>query len=95
MAKRKYCYTLKQVDKLIDTYIGLGGNCATVEEGGLGYGTTLLYGAVGYKTIVIKEVPVNAYESVHTLTRYKNMPKKYQKKLDAYYERIEDYMATA
>ncbi len=73
-------YTLKAVEKLIDDYINeYGGTATTLEEGVLGLGTVLLHDAMGKKTIVIREVYLNAWSSGHTVRMYNKMPAKYSK----------------
>jgi hypothetical protein len=73
-------YALETVEGLIQDYVdNHGGQVTTIEEGVLGYGTTLLHSAEGCKTIVIKEVYLNAWSSSHTVRMYNVAPKKYQK----------------
>lgn len=48
-------YTLDACEKLIDKYVNeKGGSISTIDEGCLGLGTLVLYGAENLKTIVIK-----------------------------------------
>lgn len=74
-------YTSTAVQKLINRYVKKGGEVWTLEEGSLGYGLTMLIGD-GLKTVIIKEVPENAYNSLHTIRRYNKTPKKYLKMLE-------------
>lgn len=69
-------YTLEAVDRLIDRYIERDGVMVTVEEGTLGYGTTLLTGE-NLKTAVIQERYLNEWSSGHTVRFYNKLPKKY------------------
>lgn len=75
-------YDLKSCDNLIDRYVNeYGGEVTTLEEGVLGYGTLILHNAKGKKTIVIKEVYINAWSSGHSIRMYNKMPKKFEKML--------------
>jgi len=72
-------YTLKYCEDLIDKYINkYNGCCEILEEGVLGLGTVMLYDAIGKKTIIIKEVFLNSWNSSHTIKMYNKMPKKYE-----------------
>ena len=75
-------YTLKAIEELIQRYLNFGGEVDTLEEGILGLGTVLLYGAPGKKVIVIKEVYLNSWSSGHTVRMYNKMPNKYEKELE-------------
>ena len=76
-------YTLTACQDLIDRYVNkYGGECTELEEGVLGYGTLILHNAKGKKTIVIKEVYINAWSSGHSIRMYNKMPKKLEKMLD-------------
>ena len=76
-------YTLTACQDLIDRYVNkCGGECTELEEGVLGYGTLILHNAKGKKTIVIKEVYINAWSSGHSIRMYNKMPKKLEKMLD-------------
>lgn len=71
-------YTLKTCEALITKYVNeLGGECLQINEGCLGLGTVLLHGAKGKKSILIKEVFVNAWKSAHTIRMFNKLPKKY------------------
>jgi hypothetical protein len=70
-------YTLEAIDKLIDRYTALDGIVVTVEEGSLGYGTTLLTGE-NLKTAIIQERFLNSWSSTHTVRFYNDIPKKYK-----------------
>jgi hypothetical protein len=75
-------YTLSAVEDLINRYVERGGEVAIeIVEGSLGYGTTICFGD-GLKTAVIQEHFETAWSSIHTITMYKKMPKKYQLMLD-------------
>lgn len=71
-------YTLKSCEDLITKYVNeLGGECLVINEGVLGLGTILLHGAKGKKSILIKEIYVNAWQSTHTIRKFNKLPKKY------------------
>lgn len=70
-------YDLKQCEKLIDTYIDMGGSIMQIEDGCLGLGTLLLHDAPGKKSILIKERFLNEWSSTHTIRQYNKLPKKY------------------
>ena len=72
----KELYSTSAVEKLIDMYFQKGGEVITIEEGCLGWGTTLCRGE-GLKTTVIQEKFINAWNSGHTITKYNKCPKKY------------------
>ena len=74
-------YALSAVQQTIDAWIEAGGQVDTVEEGCLGYGLTICHGE-GLRTAIIKEVPLNEWNSAHTIRIYNEMPKKYQAMLD-------------
>lgn len=72
-------YTTTAVKNFIDKYIDeYGGKLFEIEEGSLGYGKILLYGAVGRRKVVITEVFLNAWSSAHKVRQYKKIPKKYR-----------------
>lgn len=77
-------YSLKAVEKTLDNYINKGGEVLEVEEGCLGYGTTICLGE-GLKTTIVKEVYLNEWSSSHTIRIYNKMPKKYAKMVAKYY----------
>lgn len=88
----KNLYSCKAVAELIDYYINRGGEVAYIEEGVLGYGTTLLYDLrdpMQLKFIVIKEVYLNEWSSAHSIRQYNRIPQKYNKMLDEYWEKKE------
>lgn len=68
-----------QISNLIQRYIDLGGECHQIEEGVLGHGTLLLTGAPQRRHIVVREVPVNEWNSLHRIRQYNKLPIKYQK----------------
>ena len=76
-------YTLKSCEDLISRYINkYGGEMLTINEGVLGLGTVLLYGAKGKKTAIIKEFFINSWSSGHKVRLYNKTPMKYQKIID-------------
>lgn len=76
-------YKLKTCENLIDRYIHeYQGNIEQLEEGVLGLGKILLYGAEGKKTILITEVFINAWTSLHKIRMYNKLPKKYQNQIN-------------
>ena len=75
-------YALQAIEELTQRYLYSGGEGETLEEGTLGLGTVILYGAPGKKIIVIKEVYLNAWSSGHTVRMYNKMPKKYERALE-------------
>lgn len=79
----KGSYNYKQVDALIAKYAERGGECLQLDEGVLGSGDWILYGA-GLKTIIIKEHYTNNTGTYHTVRMYNKTPKKYQLLIDAY-----------
>lgn len=79
----KNLYNLDACEKLIERYQNYeGGQVTTISEGVLGLGVTLLHGATGKKTIVIREKYINPWQSGHSITKYNKMPKKYQNWLE-------------
>ncbi len=71
-------YSLKSCEDLITKYVNqYNGECLEIEEGCLGLGTILLHSAEGKKSILIKEVFINAWSSGHTIKMYNKLPKKY------------------
>lgn len=79
-----YVYTYKQVHALISRYIEKGGEALQTSEGVLGSGNWLLYDYNGrLKFIVITEIYINEWSSAHKIRKYRKIPKKYQKILDA------------
>lgn len=76
-------YSCSAVKELIEEYVGRGGEAFTLEEGGVGYGLTLLYDFKNkLKTYVIKEVYLNEWSSGHTVRAYNKCPKKYKEMLE-------------
>ena len=69
-------YSLEACQKLIDRYIGRGGEVEEIREGILGLGKLVLTGE-GLKTIIIEEVYINEWSSGHTIRKYNKTPKKY------------------
>ncbi len=76
--KNKNNYTLKSCEELIEKYIDLGGEMHELNEGTLGLGFIILHGAVGKKSILIREYYISAWVSGHEITMYNKLPKKYQ-----------------
>mgnify|MGYP003590315867 FL=1 len=75
--------TLDNVIKLIDRYIERGGQAHQINEGVLMHGDWILFDPNGlWKTIIIKEVYVNAWTSKQTVRMYNKTPLKYQKIID-------------
>ena len=74
-------YTCGAVEKLVQNYVDKGGDVTEIEEGSLGYGFLILHGE-GLKTIVVKEVYLNAWNSGHSIRCYNKCPKKYAKLLE-------------
>jgi hypothetical protein len=75
-------YTIQSIENLMNRYIESGGEVAIeIVEGSLGYGTTICFGD-GLKTAVIQEHFETAWSSIHTITMYNKLPKKYQLMLD-------------
>jgi len=73
-------YNLTACEKLIDTYVNkYGGECTTLEEGCLGLGIMLLHNAKGKKTVVIREIAINEWSSAHSVKKYNEIPKKYER----------------
>lgn len=71
-------YNLDAINRLIARYEERGGQVRTIEEGVLGWGTTILYGD-GLKTAVIQERYLNEWSSTHTIRFYNLTPVKYLK----------------
>lgn len=67
---------------ITEWYIEKGGQCTTIEEGVLGFGTIVLHSAPNLKSIVIREYYLNPWSSGHTIKSYKVLPKKYQQKIN-------------
>lgn len=82
-------YTCSAVQNLINIYLEKGGEVLQIEEGGVGYGFIILIGE-GLKTTIIKEVYLNEWSSAHTIRKYNKCPKKYEKIIEEYYERIDE-----
>lgn len=76
-------YSLKFIEDLINQYINKGGEIAEVEEGCLGYGTTICFGD-GLKYAVIEERFQNSWSSTHTIKMYNKLPNKYEVMLKNY-----------
>jgi len=73
-------YTLSACEDLISRYVNdYKGEVSELEEGCLGLGVILLHSGINAKTIVIREVYVNAWVSTHTIRKYNKIPKKYQR----------------
>ena len=73
-------YSLKYCEELIERYINeYGGDIYTIDEGVLGLGTIILYGASGKKSVLITEYFINSWVSGHSIRKYNKLPKKYEK----------------
>lgn len=79
--KTESLYTCEAVENLIHRYIEQGGEVATIQEGILGYGLTILFGD-NLKTAVITEIAINCWTSAHKIRLYNKMPKKYAAMLE-------------
>ena len=76
---RPKTYTLKACEQAIDTYINkYKGFLYQIEEGTLGLGKLVLYGAEGKKSIIIEEVFETHWTSTHKIRMYNKLPKKYK-----------------
>jgi hypothetical protein len=73
-------HSLKVCESTIARYVDAGGSVTTIKEGVLGLGTVLLHsGGDLLKTIVIREVYLNEWNSGHTMRFYNKLPKKYER----------------
>jgi len=73
-------YDLTTCEKLINTYINKHkGFLHQINEGTLGLGKLILYGAKGKKSIIIQEIALNQWSSAHKIRMYNDLPKKYEK----------------
>lgn len=81
LTKPRKLYALSACESLIQQYLENGGDVTTLQEGVLGLGLVLCHGD-GLKTAVITEIPLNCWESAHSIRMYNTMPKKYEKMLD-------------
>ena len=73
--------TVSEIDAIIETYINHGGDAVTIREGVLGHGFMIIR-APGLKTVIVKEYALNEWSSVHDVSFWNKMPKKYQTILD-------------
>lgn len=89
MSKR---YTLTACEDLMSRYYEAGGECLEVVEGCLGLGLTICYGD-GLKTAVIREEYANPWTPAHTIRFYNVMPKKYERMIDEWYAREDEFAA--
>lgn len=74
--------SLKSLDTFTEKYIGRGGLVHVMREGVLMNGDLLFYdptGKNGLKTFVVKEIPINSWNSVQSIRGYNKCPKKYEK----------------
>ena len=69
-------------------YAVRGGMVYELVPGTLGYGLTVCV-LDGYKSCVIREIPVSVWGSAHTVRFYNNLPRKYVDMIAAYEERME------
>ena len=78
----KTIYTPTQAEKLINKYLKFEeAEIVQINEGCLGMGDWILT-AKGKKTVIIKEVFINAWSSGQSIRMYNKTPKKYEKYLD-------------
>jgi len=76
---RPKTYTLKTCEEVIDTYINkYQGELHQIQEGSLGLGKLILYGAKGKKSIIIEEIFETSWTSTHKIRMYNKLPKKYE-----------------
>lgn len=74
-----YSITNEQIAKMIDRYIGYGGEVYTI-YGSLNDNYILV--ADGYKTTIIKELYLNEWSSCNVIKRYNKCPKKYARVME-------------
>lgn len=82
MKANRNLYTSDAIQELADYFFENGGEVYELVEGTLGWGTTVMV-RDGWMSIVVKEVYVNEWSSGHTVRRYRQLPKKYQRMLEA------------
>lgn len=76
-------YNSTTIQNLIDLYcVEYGGEMCEIEEGCLGHGKLILTQAEGKKSIVITEVPISEWSSMHRIRKYNTLPKKYEQYLN-------------
>ena len=75
----RYTITNEQISALINRYIGYGGMAYTI-EGTLNDNHIIV--ADGYKTVIIKELPLNEWSSCCVIRRYNKCPKKYYRVME-------------
>lgn len=78
MKTKQKLYTCTAIQNLIDQYCNADkkAKIITLQEGCLGYGLMVLM-CEGYKTAIVKEVPLNCWSSAHTVRFYNKTPKRY------------------
>jgi hypothetical protein len=72
-------YRLKTCEEVIDIYINkYHGHLHQIQEGSLGLGKLILYGAKGKKSIIIEEIFETHWSCTHKIRMYNKLPKKYE-----------------
>lgn len=75
-------YTTSSVSQFIERYVETGGWMHQMEEGILGHGKVILFSHPVWKSVVITEVAVDAWNSAHKIRHYHTLPNKYQKLIE-------------
>ena len=71
-------YTIGFTQDFIDKYVEKGGEWLTIDEGCLGVGNVILFDTTGkLRSFVIKEVPLNVWNSAQSIRGYNKLPDKY------------------
>ena len=71
-------FTIRATQELIDKYVEKGGEMLTIDEGCLGVGNVILFDMTGkLKSFVIKEIPLNVWNSAQSIRGYNKLPDKY------------------
>ncbi len=85
MARRMY--TVSAINGLISEAVDAGYDVVTVEEGVLGFGTTVLIAPrEGYYNFIVQERYLNEWSSGHTVRRTQKLSKAMIKQIDAVME---------
>lgn len=74
-----YTITNEQISDMIDRYLKYGGSVYTI-EGTLNDNYIIV--ADGYKTVIIKELPLNDWSSCCVIRRYNKCPEKYYRVME-------------
>ena len=69
--------TVSEINAIMEVYLNRGGEAITIQEGVLGYGLMVIH-APGLKSVVVKERYLNCWSSVHQVSFWNKLPKKYQ-----------------